>query len=325
MHTTYSAARQPAQRTYNQFDFTGRQLTNMSTHYTYTWQNLSLFGETGHSSNGGWGTVNGLLASLSARLEASVLYRNYSRQFYSVYGNAFGENTRNANERGWYFGLKIKPVSAWEITAYYDIFTFPWLRYRVDAPSHGNESLLRVQYRPAKNALLYAQFRSETKGRNAPVVNQQLDFVSPATRRNYLLYLDYAPTAKLNLRSRVQWSTFMLDGSLTRGYFMAQDVNLDLKQWQLSTRYGLFDTDNYDNRQYTIERDVLYGFSAPALSGMGSHYYLLAQFKATRNIDFWVKYSVTNYRHQQTVGSGLEEISGNRREDIRLQVRYGFR
>ncbi|QMU27277.1 ComEA family DNA-binding protein [Adhaeribacter radiodurans] len=324
LRTVYNVAIQPMSRAYNQFEFAGQQLTNLGTHYSYNWQNLNFFGETAYSSSGGWGTVNGLLASLSARLEASVLYRNYSRQFHSLHGNAFGESTRNNNEQGWYFGLKVKPTTPWEITAYYDAFVFPWLKYRVNAPSNGNESLVRLQYRPTKTTLLYVQFRSETKGRNVSLLNQQIDFVSQATRKNYLLYLDYTPSPKINLRSRIQHSTFTLAGKTTQGYFMAQDVSFNLKRWQLSTRYGLFDTDDYDNRQYTIERDVLYAFSVPALSGVGAHYYLVAQFKANSNLDFWVKYSNTNYRHQATIGSGLEEMKGHIREDIRVQVRYGF-
>ncbi len=105
---------------------------------------------------------------------------------------------------------------------------------------------------------------------------------------------------------------------------MAQDVNVNLKKWQFSTRYGLFDTDDYDNRQYTIERDVLYAFSVPALNGIGAHYYFLLQFKAGAKVDFWIKYSATEYRNQRTIGSGLEEMKGSKREDVRIQVRYGF-
>ncbi len=325
LRTAYSAARQPLLRSYNQFEFTGRQLMSVGTHYTYSWQNFNFFGEMARSTTGGWGTVNGVLASLSAQVEASVLYRNYGRNFHSFYGNAFGESTRNNNERGWYFGLKIKPAAHWEMTAYHDIFTFPWLKFRVDAPSNGHESLIRLQYRPTKTALLYAQFRTESKGRNASVLNQPMDFVSPAIRHSYLLYLDYSPTTKLNLRSRIQRSTFVIEGSTTQGYFMAQDVSYDLKKWQFSTRYGLFDTDDYDNRQYTIERDVLYAFSVPALSGVGTHYYVVVQFKANAKVDLWVKYSATNYRRQESIGSGLEEIQGNQRADVRLQIRYNFR
>jgi hypothetical protein len=172
--------------------------------------------------------------------------------------------------------------------------------------------------------LLYGQFRTETKGRNEPAIQQQIDIVSSANRQSYLLYLDYSPLMVLNLRSRVQWSTFKQTDARTSGYLMAQDVSLEGSKWQLSARYSLFDTDDYDNRQYTPERDVLYAFSVPALNGAGAHYFLLLQYKATRQVTFWLKYSGTNYRHQTTVGSGLEEIQGNRKDDIRLQVRYGL-
>ncbi|WP_255594032.1 hypothetical protein [Pontibacter sp. HSC-14F20] len=43
-----------------------------------------------------------------------------------------------------------------------------------------------------------------------------------------------------------------------------------------------------------------------------------------RRMDVWVKYALTHYRNQRTIGSGLETIEGPRRSDIRVQTRYRF-
>ena len=45
----------------------------LGAHYTYVRGNVLLFGETARSSSGGWGTVNGLLASLAPTVDVSAL------------------------------------------------------------------------------------------------------------------------------------------------------------------------------------------------------------------------------------------------------------
>ena len=96
------------------------------------------------------------------------------------------------------------------------------------------------------------------------------------------------------------------------------------RRLRLSARYALFDTDDYDTRQYVFEQDVLYAFSVPALYGRGTRAYLLAQIQATRHLTLWLRYADTHYRHQNTIGSGLDEIQGNARNEVKAQMRYRF-
>ncbi len=86
----------------------------------------------------------------------------------------------------------------------------------------------------------------------------------------------------------------------------------------------MFDKDDFDKRQYIYERDVLYAFSIPALSGRGLRSYFVLRFKASRKLDFWIKYSRTRFTDRETVGSGLEEIDGNSRTIVRAQTRIRF-
>jgi hypothetical protein len=324
LQTSYGAEVRRRPLPYRAFEFAGTHNATAGFFYSYNWQNVNFFGESGRSGSGGMGTVNGLVASLTERVDVAFLYRNYGRNFHTFYGNAFGEGSRTINERGFYTGLKIRPRDKWEITAYYDRFRFPWLRFRVDAPSEGQEYLVRVLYRPSRQASLYGQFRTESKGRNDPHVLHPLDVVTQAVRRNYLLFYDFSPTPVLNLRSRVQFSSFAQTGPRTSGYLIAQDLNLRFQHVRLSARYALFDTDDFDNRQYVFEKDVLYAFSIPAFSGQGTRFYLLTQFRPTRAIDLWLRYAHTTFRDRRTVGSGLELIPGPQRSEVRVQVRYKF-
>ncbi len=322
--TTYSSSIKKTDAPYQRFEFSGTSNYNLGANYSYTWQNVYLFGETAFSKSGGVGSVNGLIANLSNKAEVALLYRYYDRNFHSLYGGAFGEGTRNINERGFYTGIKIKPINRWELTAYYDRFTFPWLRFRVDAPSYGDEYLVRLYFKPNRQTALYGQFRTESKGLNAPNNATAIDYVAQTLRRSYLLYYEFSPTRTLSLKSRVQFSSYEHENPQQTGYLIAQDANFTIKNIRLSTRYAIFDTDSYDTRQYAYERDVLYAFSIPAFSGKGTRLYALVQFELIRDLDVWVKYGLTHYRNVDTIGSGLETIEGSRRSDVKAQVRYKF-
>ncbi|MCJ8165761.1 helix-hairpin-helix domain-containing protein [Pontibacter sp. E15-1] len=322
--TQYSAPIQKAGAPYQRFEFGGTTNYNLGTNYSYTWQNVYLFGETAMSKSGGIGTVNGLVANLANNVELAMLYRYYARNFHSFYGSAFGEGTRNINEQGVYTGIKIRPFARWELTAYYDRFRFPWLRYLVDASSYGDEYLVRIYFKPDRQRSLYAQMRYESKGRNVPENTTPMDYVAQAERRSYLLYYEAAATQTVTLKSRVQFSTYSHESPQTTGYLIAQDVNVTFAKVRLSTRYALFDTDSYDTRQYVYERDVLYAFSIPAFSGKGTRFYTLLQLRPHRKLDVWLRYGLTHYRHQRSIGTGLETIEGPRRSDVKAQVRYRF-
>jgi hypothetical protein len=311
---------------YNRYEFSGQNNLTLGVHYSYNWRNLLLFGESGGSNGGGLGTLNGLLASLGPNVDAAVLVRHYDVDFHTLYGNALSENSRNINENGLYIGLKIRPIARWEVSAYFDQYRFPWLRYRVGAPSQGQDALVRLAYTPTKTSLLYVQYRARLKplnlptslGRPVPLPGQQL-------RHSLLLYCDAQPTSQLGLRTRLQASYLRADDDQPwrRGYVLSQDASVQLaRRVQLSARYAVFDTDDYDTRQYLFEQDVLYAISVPALYGQGTRVYLITQATVNKHFTFWLRYADTRYRHQTTIGSGLEEIKGSARSDVTAQVRY---
>ena len=306
---------------YNQFEFQGGHNYTGSLFSNFLWQNLNLFGETAISKSGGIGAIGGLIASLSDEISVSLVLRNYQRNFHSFYGNAFGESSRNINEKGIYWGLKISPWRQITFTAYYDYFRFPYLRYRSEAPSDGHEYLARLTFRPRKDFRIYAQYRQESKERNTDLI-ANLQLLARGIKRNYLINLDYEPNDVISLKSRVQWSDFTIQDELTHGFALIQDFNFTINKLKIGTRFVLFDSDDFDNRQFAYEKDVLYAFSIPAYSGVGIRNYLLLQYALGKKTTIWFRIARTRRNDTNEIGSAPNKIDANHKTDLKFQIRY---
>ncbi len=321
LNTKYSIPIIKRPSNYNKFEFNGRQNISGSLFSNLLWENFNFFGEVGMSKSGGVGAIGGLIASLSNRIAISLVLRNYDRDFHSFYGNSFGENSRNINEKGIYWGLKFSPFRTLFFTAYYDRFRFPWLKFRAEAPSNGYEYLIRLNFVPSSNVNLFAQFRQESKERNSNSDNS-LQRLSPGVKSNYLLNLDYQPNAIVGIKSRLQWSNFSFEGSKSRGFAIIQDFNFKIGKLKVGTRFALFEVDNFENRQFAYEKDVLYAFSIPAYTGVGIRNYLLLQYTLNNKLTFWARLARTARNDVEKIGSGFDTINDDHKTDLKIQVRY---
>ncbi|MCC5936256.1 MAG: helix-hairpin-helix domain-containing protein [Lunatimonas sp.] len=326
LHTSYSQPFLPNPRIYNSFEFRGRENHVHSTYFSYNYQNYFFFGETALSKSGGTGSVLGLMASLSSKMDASFLWRKYERHFHSFYGNAFAEGSRPINESGMYLGLQYRPSRLWSWSFYYDAFRFPWMRFRVYAPSSGHEWLTRVSFRPDRNTQVFLQWREEVKDRNLLSGDQEENHyrLMAGTKRNGVVSLDRQFSRVWGMKSRVQFSTFDFAGRKTNGFVVMQDIQASWERFSLSGRFALFDTDDFDNRQYVYEKNVLWAFSAPNYFGQGMRYYLLGQCRINRQLTVWGRWARTAYTDRSRIGTGLQEIDGNTLSETTLQLRYQF-
>jgi hypothetical protein len=305
---------------YNQWSFQGKRNFNLSAFLNYTKNNITFFSEVAQTLHHGGALVAGLLGSLTRQLDVSLLYRNYSRNFYSFYSNAIAENTVPKNESGIYWGWKYAFSRKYSLAGHLDLFHFPWLRYRAYVPGDGSEWLLRLSYQPSKTVVFFVQVREESKTRNLANKNNYYQ-TGEGIKRNYWINCDYSANSRLSFRTRVQASTYTLEGQTSRGLVLIQDANFDLGRFSFSARYALFDTDNYDNRLYSYERDVWLAFSFPAYVGTGVRQYAMVQYRLSQRVDLWLRWAHTRYTDRTSIGSAGEMISGNIRNDVKLQAR----
>lgn len=308
----------------NQFKFQGDFNLNLGLNINYLWENFSFFTEIVRSNGGGTGIVGGFISSLSKQVSLSFLARSYDRNFHSLFGQAFAESaTANINEKGIYIGFKYEISRKYQLSGYFDQFKFPWVQTRINRPSAGYEYLIRGSYTPSKSAKFHVQLRQESKARN---INDGLNITQAkqGIKNNYLISLDHQLGKNAGFKSRVQFSNYKHDNKTTKGFALIQDAHYNFGKFKLAGRVALFDTEDFENRQYVYERDVLYAFSLPAYNGVGSRKYLLLQYKFSSYLKAWVRWANTKFTDRDTISSGQQEIEGNSQNDIKLQLQFLF-
>jgi len=271
--------------------------------------------------------VQGLMISLSHTVDMSLLYRNISPGYQALYTSAFTESTYPNNEKGLFAGISIKPDMVWRIDAYMDLYKFPWLKYRVNAPSTGSEYMVQVTYKPNRVLEIYTRLRSETKSINYNPDGLILNPVVPQPRQNWRAQLSYKINPIFTFRTRTEMLWYDKKGpAAENGFLMYADLLYKPLMNPLagSIRLQYFETDGYNSRLYAYENDVLYSYSIPVFYDKGYRWYINANYDVSRRMTVWFRFSQSILPGKQSIGTGLDEIKGNKKSEVKLQLRYIF-
>ncbi len=311
---------------YRKYAFTGHDLTNTSTYYRFSFRNVYFFGETAHSIGSGYALVHGCLVALTRRFSLSLLHRHYNEDYHSFFSQPVAEASDAANERGFYSGVHYRVERRIEWLFYADIFSFPWLRYRVDAPSAGYDAFTQWTYTLRRQLKISVRFRHRLKQENAAVQTPE-QVLADVGRSQCRVEVQYQPQQGVILRSRAEIMFYSKDGEGTeRGYLWYQDVLLKPENSRFSgnARIALFRTASYNSRLYAFENHVLYGYSFPAYHLTGARAYANLRTRISRQADIWLRYATFIYKDATEIGSGLDRITGNRKSELTVQFRYRF-
>ena len=312
---------------YNNYALTGNSFGNYSFDYSYTFRNMHFFGEAAFTADFNKAFINGIILSASSLVDISLLYRNISKSYQSLYGYAFTESTYPTNEKGLYAGISIRPNNSWRIDAYADFYKFPWLRYRVDAPSAGSDYLIQLNYKPDKQLEIYTRYHAESKAINVNPNQLTLSPVTHQPKKNWRTQISYKLNSYLTLRNRTEIVWFDKKGIASeQGFLIYFDFLYKplLNPFAGSLRLQYFETDGYNSRLYAYENDVLYSFSIPVFYDKGYRYYINLNYDVNKKFSIWIKFSQSIYKDKNLIGSGLDEIKGNRKSEIKLQAMYKF-
>lgn len=305
------------------FDFYGKENYNLSAYYEIQYKKIHLYGELAQSKSGGNAILQGMHLQAHPQLSLEVIYRKYDKNYQALYGNAFGEQTGTQNEKGFYFGVEFHPYPKWTILAYYDLYEFPWLKYRVNSPSSGQDYLSQIEYNPNKEISIYLRFKHETKPENSD--DEKMKMPIDVSKKQYRLHLSAKLNENWEIRNRLELSEYTKSEKET-GYLLYQDIIYHHSKlpFTASVRYALFDTDSYNSRIYAYENDILYAFSIPAYFNKGSRFYFNFKYKFNRAASLYLRYARTQYANTSSIGSGNTLISGDTKSEIKLQLRLNF-
>ena len=309
---------------YQYYQFSGKENSILGFDYEFRLKMTNIFGEFSHQVNSGWAFIGGLNAPLNNRFALSLLYRNFQKDYTNLFGAAFGENTQNNNEQGIYTGFVFQLSSKLKLNAYADLFSFPWLKYRIDAPSYGSEYLAQLDYQYSRSIQMTFKLRYKSKELNISVPNQLTHKLQRQNKYSFRYHISYQLHPRLVLRNRIEYQVFETEESGKQdGFLIFQDIVFKNRNQKLSltARFALFDIEDYDSRIYAYENDILFVFSIPAYYHRGIRTYGLVSYKINTSLQFWFKIANTWYDNIDIIGSDLNAIEGSNKTEVRLQLR----
>jgi hypothetical protein len=312
---------------YNKYAVSGSKLGNYSLDYSYTFKNLHIFGEGAVDNYLDKALITGLLISTDSKVDMSFLYRNISKSYQSLYSNAFTENSSAVNERGFYSGITINPTDFLRIDGYADFFHFPWLKYRTDAPTSGNDYMLQSTYKPDKQIEFMIRYKAEMKPINYNPNDLVINPVTGKTKQNLRIQYAYKLDRELTTRSRVELCWFDKKGNAPEnGFLIYTDLIYKplMKKYSGNIRGMYFETDGYNSRLYAFENDVLYGYSIPVFFDKGFRYYININYDFNEQLSGWIRVAQTVYPEKTFYGSGLDLINKSKKTECKVQLLYTF-
>lgn len=325
-HSKYGSNFITQKAIYDRYSFTGNTLTNIGLSYSYTYKNIYFFGEAGKSLNSGFAYVNGALISLSSTISAVIQHRNYDKNYHNFFNQSIAESSEAVNENGLYTGLNITPNKKWSFSIYGDYFKFPWLKFRVDAPSKGYEILSQAIYTPTKTFKILVRFKSENKQQNT-ALNVPINFLDDVKKESYRTVISWQLNKKWSFQNHLEVSQYKKGNTGGEfGYLVYQDVDYSPMFAKITgnVRLAYFNTPSYNSRIYAYEDDVLYSFAFGMYNGKGFRTYLNLKYNLAKKINLWVRYASFIYKDVETVGTYLDEIQGNKKSEVKIQLRYQF-
>lgn len=331
IHYRLSKPVQKKDEPYNLWALSGHNFSNASIDYSVGFRNLHIFGETAIDKNFRLAALHGLLLSPAPTVSISFVHRAISPKYQALYANAFTENYTVNNERGLFSGVSLMPNAALSLQGYVDLFSFPWLKFRLDAPSKGADFMIQSVYNPSKKLNCYVRFKLSDKPINLAGLSVMQE-TGNILIKNWRLHASMVLSKEVTIRNRAEFLIYNArDRDPEQGFLYYADVlyNPAFQWWDFNLRLERFETGGYNSRLYAYENDVLYNISIPAAFNKGYRFYVNLHGDLSKALKkwlpgnvktgFWVRFAQTFYTDKPTAGSGLNKVNDNTLSELKLQ------
>ena len=309
---------------YSQYNIHGNQFYNLGIDYAYRWRRFSFQGETAIGKQG-WASLNRLQYSPVQDIQFMLIHRFYSYDYWAMYAHSFGEGSTVQNEQGYYVGLETTPFSHWRFFVSFDLFSFPWKKYRINKPSRGTDGLIQATFTPRTNLSMYLKYRYKQKERDLTDSKEKLTL--PIFHHQLRYRLNYSLNDVFSSRTTLDYNHFhSQDRAATKGYQVTQMISSQLPWTRLfaDVQGSYFCTDDYESRVYVSEKGLLYTFYTPSFQGRGFRCAVRLRYELNKHWLFITKFGETIYLNRNEIGSGNDLIYGNKKADIQMQLRIKF-
>ena len=309
-------------RPYELLSYNHDKSINIGVDYRTTIKNGLAFGEfsTNHKS-GKISSVNGIVLALDKKMNLSALYRHYQENHASLYTNAFGENSRNSNEKGLFLGLELNPQKNHSINAYADYYQFDWLKFQTSAPSNGRDYMIEYHFTKRKKYQYSIRLKQENQQKNQND-NSPISRIIMHKRQSIRFHLESNLSDNITLRNRIEQVWYNIENQAPqKGLIIYQDIRCQVnKSINITARYQYFSTSDYNSRIYVFENDLPYTYNVLAFQNTGTRVYLLTKIKLNSYSQIWFKFAQTYYDDKTFIGSGNDQINSNKINQFNIQL-----
>jgi hypothetical protein len=309
---------------YSKYNIHGNHFYNLGIDYAYRWRRFSFQGETAIGKQG-WASLNRLQYSPVQDIQFMLIHRFYSYDYWAMYAHSFGEGSTVQNEQGYYVGLETTPFSHWRFFVSFDLFSFPWKKYRINKPSRGTDGLIQATFTPRTNLSMYLKYRYKQKERD--LTGSKGTLTLPIFHHQLRYRLNYSLNDVFSSRTTLDYNHFhSQDRAATKGYQVTQMISSQLPWTRLfaDVQGSYFCTDDYESRVYVSEKGLLYTFYTPSFQGRGFRCAVRLRYELNKHWLFITKFGETIYLNRNEIGSGNDLIYGNKKADIQMQLRIKF-
>ena len=309
---------------YSKYNIHGNHFYNLGIDYAYRWRRFSFQGETAIGKQG-WASLNRLQYSPVQDIQFMLIHRFYSYDYWAMYAHSFGEGSTVQNEQGYYVGLETTPFSHWRFFVSFDLFSFPWKKYRINKPSRGTDGLIQATFTPRTNLSMYLKYRYKQKERD--LTGSKGTLTLPIFHHQLRYRLNYSLNDVFSSRTTLDYNHFhSQDRAASKGYQVTQMISSQLPWTRLfaDVQGSYFCTDDYDSRVYVSEKGLLYTFYTPSFQGRGFRCAVRLRYELNKHWLFITKFGETIYLNRNEIGSGNDLIYGNKKADIQMQLRIKF-
>lgn len=273
----------------------GRKLlSNAGLDWRYINGRMLFFGEIAIDRGYAKGGVAGLIINMKSGIELSIRGKLIEKSYRAVHSNVSGVNGSGI----WSLstGLKHKPLNNMTI----------FLKGEI-AESYFKLSLMGdYTVKKGVNILLIGTLKG--------------------TKREARADIKIVSGENFTMHTRADISLVKGESRDSYGFHFHNELMVKLlnKKADLSVRCAWFNVQNWENRIYSYEREVLYQFRTTALYGKGFRYYVNLKLTVGDRTSLWLRYSSTRYLDRDIIGEGPEKIEGPSKGEVKLQLQYSF-
>lgn len=304
----------PTSNYYNTRYFSGKRQATIGAYAFWRHDIWQVFGEVATSQNRRWGVgaIAGTKVEVTHDVQLLALGRYYSPWFDNLFAGSFGETSRNNDELGLFVGTEVLRWKQWRLGAYADVFHFFGPKFGSHEPLTGVELQADAGWKGAGPLGMEVKLRWKRK---------KSSYLHKCQAR-YLLQQHYG-NWRLETALEGSLCTPVEAGQATLGGMVRQDVSYTFEAARvvLQARVEWFDVQQWNNRLYAYENDVLYAFSIPAVYGQGGRWYVNARWQINDHFGLYLKTAQTIYTRRWMTTAGLSKPT---RTDVHLLLRITY-